>query len=29
LEEAKIAKSLGFPLDGLKNKLTAAGQWRE
>jgi len=28
-EEAKLAKSLGFPLEGLKNKLTAAGQWHE
>ncbi len=29
LEESKLAKSLGFPLDGLKNKLTAAGKWHE
>jgi len=29
LEEAKLAKSLGFPLDGLKKKLTAVGQWHE
>jgi len=29
LEEAKLAKSFGFPLDGLKHKLTAVGQWHE
>ena len=29
LEESKLAKALGFPLDGLRNKLIAAGQWRE
>jgi Tetratricopeptide repeat len=29
VEEAKLAKSLGFPLGGLKNKLSAAGQWRD
>jgi tetratricopeptide (TPR) repeat protein len=28
-EQAKIAKTLGFPLDGLKNMLKSAGQWRE
>jgi tetratricopeptide (TPR) repeat protein len=28
-EEAKLAKSLGFPLDGLRTKLTAARQWRD
>ncbi len=29
LEHAHEAYALGFPLPGLKNKLTAAGQWRE
>jgi hypothetical protein len=29
LAEAKLARSLGFPLDGLKNKLKAKGKWRE
>jgi tetratricopeptide (TPR) repeat protein len=28
-DEAKAAQNLGFPLDGLKNKLKAAGQWNE
>ena len=29
VEQAKVAKSLGFPLAGLKNKLESAGQWAD
>jgi tetratricopeptide (TPR) repeat protein len=29
LEQAKKAASLGFPLDGLKNKLKKAGRWQD
>jgi tetratricopeptide (TPR) repeat protein len=28
-EEAKLAQSLGFPLEGLKNKLKTKGKWNE
>jgi tetratricopeptide (TPR) repeat protein len=29
LEEARKAKSLGFPLEGLKHMLTSAGKWQD